>query len=51
MTVEPASKLYALLDNLSAPSFANSRLQLPCITFTVTEIRRRYRRHMGFKTC
>ncbi|KAG0708295.1 heterokaryon incompatibility protein-domain-containing protein [Suillus ampliporus] len=36
-----ASKLYTLLDTQSAPRFANSRLQLPCITFPVTEVRRR----------
>ncbi|KAG2357258.1 hypothetical protein BDR07DRAFT_1612605 [Suillus spraguei] len=41
VAVESAPKLYTLLDNLSAPRFANSRLQLPCITFLVTEVRRR----------
>ncbi|KAG1785872.1 heterokaryon incompatibility protein-domain-containing protein [Suillus plorans] len=40
VAMEWVSKLYTLLDNLSAPRFANSRLQLPCITFPVTEIRR-----------
>ncbi|KAG1800188.1 uncharacterized protein HD556DRAFT_1439046 [Suillus plorans] len=39
--VESATKLYTLLDNLSAPRFANSRLQLPCIAFPVTDVRRR----------
>ncbi|KAG2151516.1 hypothetical protein DEU56DRAFT_908357 [Suillus clintonianus] len=39
--VESALKLYTFLDNLSAPRFANFRLQLPCIAFPVTEIRRR----------
>ncbi|KAG2756665.1 hypothetical protein P692DRAFT_20714972 [Suillus brevipes Sb2] len=42
VAVESASKLYALLDNISAPRFANSRLQLPCIAFPVTELRRRH---------
>ncbi|KAG0705623.1 hypothetical protein DFH29DRAFT_1067387 [Suillus ampliporus] len=39
--VELASKLYFLLDSLSAARFANTRLQLPCIIFRVTEVRRR----------
>ncbi|KAG1796589.1 hypothetical protein EV424DRAFT_1594776 [Suillus variegatus] len=38
---ELTSKLYTLLDNLSAPRFAHSRLQLPCIVFPITELRRR----------
>ncbi|KAG0698230.1 hypothetical protein DFH29DRAFT_1003030 [Suillus ampliporus] len=38
---ELASKLYTLLDNISAPRFANCRLHLPCIAFRVTEVRRR----------
>jgi len=41
VTVESALTLYTLLDNLSAPRFANSRLQLPCIAYPVTEVRRR----------
>ncbi|KAG0697553.1 heterokaryon incompatibility protein-domain-containing protein [Suillus ampliporus] len=41
VAMESASKLYTLLDNLNAPRFANSRLQLPCIAFVVTEVRRR----------
>ncbi|KAG1739462.1 uncharacterized protein EDB91DRAFT_386645 [Suillus paluster] len=41
VAVESASKLYTLLDNLSTPHFAYSRLQLPCIVFPVTEVRRR----------
>ncbi|KAG2346916.1 WD40 repeat-like protein [Suillus weaverae] len=41
VALEAASELYTLLDNLSAPRFANTRLQLPCITFLVTEVRRR----------
>ncbi|KAG2339718.1 hypothetical protein BDR05DRAFT_573204 [Suillus weaverae] len=39
VTVESALKLYTLLDNLSAPRFANSRLHLPCITFAITEVK------------
>jgi hypothetical protein len=39
--VELASTLYARLDNLTAPRFANRRLHLPCIAFPVTELRRR----------
>jgi len=38
---ELASTLYSQLDNLSAPRFANSRLQLPCIAFSITEVKRR----------
>ncbi|KAG2149048.1 WD40-repeat-containing domain protein [Suillus bovinus] len=38
---ESALKLYSILDNLSAPRFANCRLQLPCITFPVTKVKRR----------
>ncbi|KAG2118685.1 WD40-repeat-containing domain protein [Suillus discolor] len=41
VVVESASKLYATLENLSVPRFANARLQLPCIAFTLTEVRRR----------
>jgi hypothetical protein len=33
-------KLYALLDSLDAPRFANCRLHLPCIAFRVTAIKR-----------
>jgi hypothetical protein len=40
VTADSASKLYALLSNLSVPSFAHHRLHLPCIVFRVTEIRR-----------
>ncbi|KAG2753706.1 hypothetical protein P692DRAFT_20828671 [Suillus brevipes Sb2] len=47
VTVESASALYTLLDNLSAPRFANSRLQLPCIAFPVTEVRRRGGQEQG----
>ncbi|KAG1819745.1 uncharacterized protein BJ212DRAFT_1298171 [Suillus subaureus] len=39
VAMESASKLYTILDNLSAPRFANCRLQLPCITFPVTQVR------------
>jgi len=42
VTVEMASKLYTLLDNISAPRFANCRLHLPCIAFRVTEVRQRH---------
>ena len=38
VAVDSACKLYNLLENLSAPRFANCRLHLPCITFTVTEV-------------
>ncbi|KAG0701427.1 hypothetical protein DFH29DRAFT_1000285 [Suillus ampliporus] len=41
VAMESASKLYALLNNLSAPRFANSRLQLPCIAFLLTEVKRK----------
>ncbi|KAG1817349.1 hypothetical protein EV424DRAFT_1556809 [Suillus variegatus] len=36
-----ALKLYDQLQQLRAPRFANCRLQLPCISFRVTEVRRR----------
>ena len=39
--VELAVSLYSILECYSAPRFAQRRLQLPCIPFTVTEIRRR----------
>ncbi|KAG1740206.1 uncharacterized protein EDB91DRAFT_1347159 [Suillus paluster] len=38
---EQALMLYTRLDHLSAPRFDHRRLHLPCITFPVTEIRRR----------
>ncbi|KAG2147810.1 uncharacterized protein EDB93DRAFT_1250323 [Suillus bovinus] len=41
VTVDLASKLYNLLENMATPRFANCRLHLPCIAFRVTEIRRR----------
>ncbi|KIK40844.1 hypothetical protein CY34DRAFT_86510 [Suillus luteus UH-Slu-Lm8-n1] len=41
VAVELALRLHTLLDNMSAPRFANCRLHLPCITFRVTEIKRR----------
>jgi hypothetical protein len=41
VTAESALKLYTILDNLRAPRFATSRLQLPCISFPVIEVRRR----------
>ncbi|KAG2160223.1 uncharacterized protein EDB93DRAFT_47699 [Suillus bovinus] len=40
VTAESASELYTRLSNLSAPRFAHRRLDLPCIVFSVTEIRR-----------
>ncbi|KAG1814093.1 hypothetical protein EV424DRAFT_1348915 [Suillus variegatus] len=40
VAVESASRLYTLLENLSVPRFAHGRLQLPCIVFPLTEIRR-----------
>ncbi|KAG2339204.1 HET-domain-containing protein [Suillus weaverae] len=36
MAVDFVLKIYSLLDNLSAPRFANCRLHLPCIAFRVT---------------
>ncbi|KAG1815527.1 uncharacterized protein BJ212DRAFT_1300030 [Suillus subaureus] len=48
MTVELASEFYALLDQLSAPHFANCRLHLPCITFPVTAMK--WRHGQGQKT-
>ncbi|KAG0693950.1 hypothetical protein DFH29DRAFT_367861 [Suillus ampliporus] len=41
VAVESALKLYEQLDNMSAPRFATCRLQLPCIAFRITELRRR----------
>jgi hypothetical protein len=41
VTVELASNLYTMLHNMRAPRFSNCRLRLPCITFPVTEVRRR----------
>ncbi|KAG1732012.1 uncharacterized protein EDB91DRAFT_1152917, partial [Suillus paluster] len=38
-----ASKLYSTLDSLSAPRFANRRLHLPCIAFSVKQVRRQPR--------
>ncbi|KAG1893657.1 uncharacterized protein F5891DRAFT_1116614 [Suillus fuscotomentosus] len=49
VSAESTSKLYTLLDNLSAPRFAHSRLQLPCIAFPITELRRR--RDPNLETC
>jgi hypothetical protein len=39
MGVDSVLKLYALLDSLNAPRFANCRLHLPCIAFRVTDIK------------
>ncbi|KAG0699935.1 heterokaryon incompatibility protein-domain-containing protein [Suillus ampliporus] len=44
-----ASTLYAQLDNLTAPRFANRRLHLPCIAFRITAVRRS--RSQDQKTC
>jgi hypothetical protein len=41
VSIELASGLYQKLDRLSAPRFAHRRLHLPCITFLVTEVKRR----------
>ncbi|KAG1852401.1 hypothetical protein C8R48DRAFT_354214 [Suillus tomentosus] len=41
VTMDSASKLYDLLENMNTPLFANCRLRLPCITFRVTEVKRR----------
>jgi hypothetical protein len=41
VAVDLASELYTLFCNLRAPRFGNCRLHLPCITFPVTEVRRR----------
>ncbi|KAG2338566.1 WD40 repeat-like protein [Suillus weaverae] len=38
--MESASRLYTLLDHMSAPRFANCRLHLPCIAFRVTAVKR-----------
>jgi len=38
MPMDLASRLYTMLNNLSAPRFAYRRLHLPCIAFRVTEI-------------
>ena len=40
--IDFAFKLYTLLDNLTAPRFANHRLQLPSIVFLVTEVTKRH---------
>ncbi|KAG2091495.1 uncharacterized protein F5147DRAFT_439431 [Suillus discolor] len=40
VTADSASKLYTLLSNLSTPRFAHHRLDLPCIVFPVTEVKR-----------
>ncbi|KAG2341450.1 WD40 repeat-like protein [Suillus weaverae] len=41
VALELASNLYTLLENLTVPRFANARLQLPCIAFPLTQVRRR----------
>ncbi|KAG1770592.1 heterokaryon incompatibility protein-domain-containing protein [Suillus placidus] len=39
VAADQALKLYTLLENVTAPRFANCRLRLPCIAFPVTEVR------------
>jgi hypothetical protein len=39
VAVDSASKLYNSLENMSAPRFANYRLQLPCLAFRFTDVR------------
>ncbi|KAG2352503.1 hypothetical protein BDR07DRAFT_1437368 [Suillus spraguei] len=41
VAVDQALKLYTLLENVSAPCFAHCRLHLPCISFLITEFKRR----------
>ncbi|KAG2147458.1 uncharacterized protein EDB93DRAFT_1147372 [Suillus bovinus] len=48
--VQLASKLYSKLDSLHAPRFAHKRLQLPCIAFRVTEIKRKSRQGQDTRT-
>jgi hypothetical protein len=49
VAVDSASKLYNSLENMSAPRFANYRLQLPCLAFRVTDVRRnRHAPHQKF---
>lgn len=40
VAADSASNLSTLLYNIDPPRFANSRLQLPCIAFLLTEVRR-----------
>ncbi|KAG2340675.1 hypothetical protein BDR05DRAFT_1002295 [Suillus weaverae] len=40
VTVESTSSLYTLLENISVPRFVTARLRLPCIAFSLTEIKR-----------
>ncbi|KAG2349975.1 hypothetical protein BDR05DRAFT_955819 [Suillus weaverae] len=41
VAADSALTLYSVLRNLDHPRFANSRLQLPCIAFLLTEVRLR----------
>ncbi|KAG2366250.1 hypothetical protein BDR07DRAFT_1396541 [Suillus spraguei] len=41
MPTDLALKIYNQLEELRAPRFANCRLHLPCISFRVTQVRRR----------
>lgn len=47
--VDLATKLYSMLDNLSAPRFFTCRLQLPCIAFRVIEVGRGQAQGQCFK--
>ncbi|KIK37965.1 hypothetical protein CY34DRAFT_417437 [Suillus luteus UH-Slu-Lm8-n1] len=38
--IDEALRLYGQLDNLGVPHFTNRRLRLPCIVFSVTEVKR-----------
>ncbi|KAG2366248.1 hypothetical protein BDR07DRAFT_1396538, partial [Suillus spraguei] len=42
MPTDLALKIYNQLEELRAPRFANCRLHLPCISFRVTQVRRRH---------
>ncbi|KAG1738271.1 heterokaryon incompatibility protein-domain-containing protein [Suillus lakei] len=41
VAADSVSKFHDRLEQLKAPRFANCRLRLPCMTFRVTEVRRR----------
>ncbi|OAX42739.1 hypothetical protein K503DRAFT_709950 [Rhizopogon vinicolor AM-OR11-026] len=49
VTVELASRLYTLLDNLSASRFTNRRLHLHCIVFSVTEVVMKRGAHLTYE--
>ncbi|KAJ8582196.1 hypothetical protein M405DRAFT_578588 [Rhizopogon salebrosus TDB-379] len=49
VSVDLASKLYNSLENMTAPRFANCRLQLPCLVFRVANVRESWDdRHQKF---